>query len=337
MPSMPIASPQIPPHMHAIAPREAGGPDVLEMQERPVPAPGRGQVLIAIAFAGVNRHDCNQRTRGTPPAGATDILGLEVSGRIVAVGPGVTEWVAGEEVCALIDGGGYAQYALADAALVLPVPAGFSLEQAAAVPEALFTAWFNLIGLCNLGEGETVLIHGGASGVGLMAMQLAASLGANVYATAGSDERCALCVRHGAIAAFNYKSEDFVAAIAEATAGRGADVIVDMAGGLYAERNLRALATDGRITHLASGIEPTYSIPLGLLMQKRARITGAQLRPLPAAQKHKIAQDLRAEVWPLLGTQIVPVIDSVLPLQDASDAHRRMEAGENLGKLLLAP
>jgi putative PIG3 family NAD(P)H quinone oxidoreductase len=294
-------------------------------------------VLIAVAFAGVNRHDCNQRTRGVPPAGATDILGLEVSGRIVAVGSGVSGLAPGEEVCTLIDGGGYAQYALADAALVFPVPASLSPEQAAAVPEALFTAWLNLVWLCDLKKDETVLIHGGASGVGLLAMQLATSLEARVYATAGTEGRCEFCVQHGAVAAFNYKSEDFVAALAEATGGKGADVILDMAGGLYAERNLRALAADGRISHLASGIEPTYSIPLSLLMQKRARITGSQLRPLPVEQKRKIAQELFERIWPLLGREIVPVIDCIIPLQKAAKAHRRMEAGQNLGKILLAP
>lgn len=323
--------------MRAVVPAKAGGPEVLRLVERPVPTPGPGEVLIEVAFAGVNRHDCNQRSRGTAPAGATDILGLEVSGRVTALGEGTRGLDIGDAVCALINGGGYADYALAEAGLVLPIPAGLSLQQAAALPEALFTAWLNLVELCQVEAGETVLIHGGASGVGLIAMQLAKALGATVYATAGSDARCAFCVTHGARMAFNYKTEDFVEALRGATAGRGADIILDMAGGLYAERNLKALAPDGRITHLSSGTEPLYAIPLSLLLQKRARVTGAQLRPLPSERKLAIAEGLGSKIWPLLGKEISAVVDRVYAVEDAEDAHRRLEAGENLGKILLRP
>jgi putative PIG3 family NAD(P)H quinone oxidoreductase len=321
--------------MRAVVPRTAGGPDVLTVETRPVPVPGAGQVLVQVLFAGVNRHDCNQRTRGTPPAGATEILGLEVSGRVVAIGSGVTAMQVGDAVCALTDGGGYADYVLADAALCLPSPAHLSPESAAALPEALFTAWLNLVELCGLQRGETALIHGGASGVGLIAIQLARLLGATVLATAGTAQRVALCTSSGAHMAVNYRETDFVEAVLGETAGRGADVIIDMAGGLYAERNLRALAPDGRITHLSSGGQPAYKAPLSLIMQKRARITGALLRALPAPRKHAIAAALRRDVWPYLGLQITPTIDRVFPLEDAPAAHRRLEAGENNGKILL--
>jgi NADPH2:quinone reductase len=207
---------------------------------------------------------------------------------------------------------------------------------AAALPEALFTAWFNLVELCRLRSGDTLLVHGGASGVGLIAIQLGVALGATVYATAGSSNRCAVCVDAGATAAFNYREEDFVVALQSATAGRGVDVILDMAGGLYAERNLQALAADGRITHLASGMAPNYTILLSLLMQKRAQVTGGQLRPLPIARKLEIAAHLRQTVWPLLGVQIIPVLDQVFVLDQAVTAHTRMEAGLNAGKILLS-
>ncbi|RYG88318.1 MAG: NAD(P)H-quinone oxidoreductase [Alphaproteobacteria bacterium] len=321
--------------MRAVFPREAGGPDVLMVEERPVPSPGEGQVLVEVAFAGVNRHDCNQRARGTAPAGATDILGLEVSGRVAAVGPGVTAPQLGDEVCALTNGGGYAEYVLADAALCLPVPAGMSRQAAAALPEALFTAWLNLVELCEIQAGETVLVHGGASGVGLITIQLAQLFGADVLATAGTDPRVELCMLKGARAAFNYRETDFVEGVLKGTAGRGADIIIDMAGGLYAERNLRALAQDGRVTHLSSGGHPTFAAPLSLIMQKRARITGAQLRPLPGRRKHDIANLLKQRVWPELGKRIVPEVDRVFSLEEATSAHRRLESGENIGKVLL--
>lgn len=330
-----IAVPGLPREMRAVAPTAGGGPEVLQVQIRPVPGPGPNDVLIAVAFAGVNRHDCNQRQRGTAPVGATDILGLEVSGRVAAIGSQVKELHLGDEVCALVDGGGYSEFAVADSRLVLPKPDSLSLEQAAALPEGLFTAWLNLVCLCGLSDGDAVLVHGGASGVGLMAMQLARSMGAQVYATAGTDERCDFCMQNGASAAFNYKRGDFVEEVRSATGGKGVDIIVDMAGGLYAERNLRALAQDGRITHLASGIEPTYSVPLRLVMQKRARITGALLRPLPAEKKHEMARQLRERAWPLLGSQITPVLDTTFPLNEVVDAHERMERGENYGKILL--
>ncbi|MDB5651970.1 MAG: quinone oxidoreductase, family protein [Hyphomicrobiales bacterium] len=319
-----------------VVPSGPGGPEVLKLEERPLPIPGAGQVLIRTAFAGVNRHDCNQRQRGTPPPGATDVLGLEVSGEIVDVGPDVMEHRIGTRVCALVNGGGYADYAIAEDSLTLSVPDALSPEAAAALPEALFTAWLNLFELCELKPGETVLIHGGASGVGVLATQLANAFGATVFATAGSDDKCSFCTTNGAVKCFNYRNEDFVAGILQETNGRGADVILDMAGGLYAEKNLRALAMGGRVSHLTSGKPPTYTVPLSLIMQKQARITGALLRPLAFADKQRIAKRLKSDVWPLLGTAIVPVIDSIVPLEEVLAAHHRMEAGLNKGKILLS-
>lgn len=327
---------EIPTTMRAIVPRTAGGPEVLSVVRRRIPSPRPGEVLIEVSFAGVNRHDCNQRIRGTAPAGATDILGLEVSGHVVAVGEGVTRVIPGDVVCALTNGGGYAEYAIADAALCFPIGPSLSLNTAAAIPEALFTAWLNLVELCSLKDGETVLVHGGASGVGLIAIQLARHLGAKVLATAGTARRVELCMSHGAHAAFNYRETDFVGKVLENTSGRGADVIVDMAGGLYAERNLHALAADGRITHLSSTNQPSYSAPLPLIMQKRARITGALLRPLPAPRKRAIAAALQDMIWPVLGSKITPVVDRSFPLEQAATAHSRLETGENVGKVLLA-
>src|SRR5262245_21532919 len=231
--------------MTAINITAAGGPEVLKPGERPVPQPEPGQVLIKVAYAGVNRHDCGQRRRGRPPAGATDIPGLEVAGEVVETGAGVTRWKPGDRACALVNGGGYAQYCIAEAPITLPVPAGFDLKQAAALPETFFTAWFNVFMIGQLAAGEWLLVHGGSSGVGTTAIQLAKMEGAKVLATAGSSAKCDACVKLGALKAINYREQDFVAAVREATAGHGADVILDMAGTAYATRNLDALALDG--------------------------------------------------------------------------------------------
>lgn len=321
--------------MIAAWPTKGGGPEVIAIGSRPQPMPGPGQVLIKTHYAGVNRHDVNQRARGSGPAGSTDILGLEVSGVIMAVGDGVASTRIGEEVCALIDGGGYAQACIAEASLVLPRPPLLSLQEAAALPEALFTCWFNVVELARLKAGDWLLVHGGTSGVGSLTIQLAKHLGAHVIATAGSDEKCKTSLAFGADAAVNYREEDFVAIARKASDGHGADVILDMVGGDYAERNLAALAMDGRILHLASGQTPVWSAPLRLIMEKRAIVSGSLLRPLPLARKAAIARQLAAQVWPALGKTIRPRIDSVFPLREAQEAHRHMEIGAHMGKILL--
>jgi putative PIG3 family NAD(P)H quinone oxidoreductase len=332
---MPETAAALPALMRAVAPSGPGGPEVLQLAERPVPAPGPGQVLIKVAYAGVNRHDCGQRTRGTPPAGATDILGLEVAGEVVRVGPEVSAALIGAPVCALVNGGGYAEFCLAEAELCLPQPAGFDHRCSAALPEGLFTAWFNLVDLGGMTDGTVVLIHGGTSGVGSMGLQIARLLGAGAIATGGSAEKCATSLTLGAQRAVNYKEEDFVAAVREATGGHGADIILDMVGGAYAERNLEALAKDGRVIHLTPGRQANFSAPLALIMQKRAVVTGSQMRPLEPPRKRKVAQALRERIWPVLGTAINPLMDSVFPLARAADAHARMESGVHAGKILL--
>lgn len=329
--TQPLADPPI----LAAWPTKAGGPEVIAIGSRPQPAPGPGQVLIKTHFAGVNRHDVNQRARGSGPAGSTDILGLEVSGVIMAVGDGVAAARIGEEICALIDGGGYATACIAEESLVLPRPPLLSMQEAAALPEALFTGWFNVVELGRLNAGDWLLVHGGTSGVGSLTIQLAKHLGAHVVATAGSREKCEGCLAFGADAAVNYREEDFVAIVRDVTQGHGANVILDMVGGDYAERNLAALAMDGRILHLASGQTPIWSAPLRLVMEKRAIVSGSLLRPLPLARKAAIARLLAEQIWPALGKTIRPRIDSVFPLREAREGHRRMETGAHMGKILI--
>lgn len=320
--------------MKAVIPEKPGGPEVLMLVDRPVPQPRAGQVCIAVAAAGVNRHDLNQRTRGHPPPGSTDILGLEVAGRISAVGADVDPALLGRKVCALTDGGGYAEYALADLALVFDWPDALSAEQAACLPEALVTLQLNLVELAALAPGETVLIHGGTSGIGMAGIPFARHLGADVIVTAGSDDKCARALAQGASAAINYRQRDFVEAVLTLTDGRGANVILDSVGGEYAARNLAALAPDGRLVHLSpSG--PDFTVPLGQLMAKRAWVTGALLRALPLARKAALANALRTHVWPLVMTSLCPVIDRCFPLTDAAGAHRHMQAGGHIGKIAL--
>jgi putative PIG3 family NAD(P)H quinone oxidoreductase len=325
----------LPSHHLVILHSAAGGPEVLKRAEQPVPSPRAGEILIRVAAAGVNRHDVGQRQR-RPGGEHTDVLGLEVAGEVIAVGEGVTEWKRGDRVCALVDGGGYAEYAIAPASNTLPIPAGFTDQEAAALPEALFTVWHNFFDVARLQPGERVLIHGGTSGVGSMAIQLLAALGYEVYATCGDDRKCNAAERFGAVRAINYRTENFVAELREDTEGRGVDVILDMAGVAYATQNLDTIAYGGRIVHLSPGTG-TYSPPLAKIMAKRAIITGSRLRPVPVDAKAKIAAALRQEVWPLLGTKIRPVIDSTFPLAEAARAHAAMERGEHIGKLLLLP
>lgn len=321
--------------MKAIEITGAGGPEVLKLGTRPVPQPAAGQVLIKVAYAGINRHDVGQRARGHAPAGATDIPGLEVSGEIVATGSGVTRWKNGDRVCALVNGGGYAEYCIALEPVTLPIPDGFDMKLAAALPEALMTAWLNVFMLGRLKAGEWLLVHGGSSGVGTMAIQLARLEGANVVTTAGNAAKVAVCTKLGAMRAVNYRDEDFVAATKEASAGHGADVILDMVGGEYAKRNLEALAMDGRIVHLASAGGAEFSAPLSSIMQKRAIITGSQLRASALSVKTEIVRQVTERVWPHLGSKVTPIIDSVLPLAKADEGHARMESSVHIGKILL--
>ncbi len=327
----------LPTTMTAILITRAGGPEVLQPDPRPVPHPETEQVLIKVAFAGVNRADCDQRIRGFGPPGATDIPGLEVAGEVVAIGPGVTRWTPGDRVCALVNGGGYAQYCIAAEPVTLPIPLGFDLKQAASLPETLLTAWHNVFMMGRLKSGEWLLVHGGSSGVGTMAIQLARLEGANVVATAGSAAKCDVCVKLGAASAINYREADFVAGVQRATDGHGADVILDMVQGAYATRNLEALATDGRIVHLSPGAnyEARFCAPLALILTKRAIVTGSRLRVSPLSRKVEIVHQIMQRVWPHLGTKVMPVIDSVIPLAQASDAHARMESSVQIGKILL--
>ncbi len=325
----------MPSTMNAITIARAGGPEVLEPVTRPVPQPAAGQVLIKVAFAGINRHDCGQRIRGFGPPGATDIPGLEVAGEVVAVGAGVTRFKTGDAVCALTNGGGYAQYCIALQEVTLPIPERFDLKLAAALPEGLFTAWLNVFMLGRLKGGEWLLVHGGSSGVGTLAIQLARLADARVVATAGNAAKCDICVKLGAAKAINYRDEDFVAATQAATEQHGADVILDMVGGKYAKRNIDSLAIDGRLVHLSGGDGTEFSVPVTAIMAKRAIVTGSQLRVSPLTLKIEIVRQVMARVWPHLGTKVTPLIDSIMPLADAAGAHARMETSAHIGKILL--
>ena len=325
----------LPATMTAISLAAAGGPEVLKPESRPVPRPDAGQVLIKVHYAGINRHDCSQRKRGYGPKGATDIPGLEVAGEIVAVGPDVTKWKIGDRACALVNGGGYAQYCIALEPLLLPIPAGYDLKQAACLPEAMFTAWFNVFTLGRLTKGEWLLVHGGSSGVGTIAIQLGRLEGASVITTAGSQAKCEACLKLGANHAVNYREADFVSAVKAATGERGVDVILDMVGGAYAKRNLESLAPDGRLVHIASGGPLEFCTPISAIATKRAVVTASQMRPLPLEMKKGVARDLLERVWPHLGSRINPVLDSVYPLAQAAQSHARMESSQHIGKILL--
>jgi NADPH2:quinone reductase len=323
--------------MTAIAIRAPGGPDVLVPQERPMPAPGDGEILVKVAAAGVNRPDVMQRLGlYPPPAGATDIPGLEIAGEVVAIGPGVKRWKVGDRVCALVVGGGYAQYCLAHEAHALPVPADLSMVEAAAVPETFFTVWHNVFERGGLKSGETLLVHGGSSGIGTTAIQLAKAFGARVITTAGTAEKCAACKTLGADVAVNYKSEDFVAATKTATNGKGADVVLDMIGGDYIERNYEAAGVEGRIVQIAFQGSPKATVNFTRLMLKRLTHTGSTLRARSIPDKAAIARAVEDKVWPLLAAgKVKPVIDSTFALADAPKAHARMEASTHIGKIVL--
>jgi putative PIG3 family NAD(P)H quinone oxidoreductase len=327
----------LPSTMTAIAIRAPGGPEVLVPETRPVPTPGAGEILVKVAAAGVNRPDVMQR-RGLypPPAGATDILGLEVAGSVVACGEGVTRWKAGDQVTALVIGGGYAQYCIAVEGHALPVPQGVAAAEAAAMPETFFTVWHNVFERGGLAEGETLLVHGGSSGIGTTAIQLAKSFGAHVIVTAGSAEKCEACRKLGADVAIDYKTEDFVAAVKQATGGKGANVILDMVGGDYIERNYEAAAVEGRIVQIAFQASPKATVNFMRIMLKRLHHTGSTLRSRANADKTAVARAIETQVWPLVATgKVRPVMDKTFPLADAAAAHARMESSQHIGKIVL--
>jgi NADPH:quinone reductase len=323
--------------MNAVVAARPGGPEVLRIDRRPRPAAGEGEILIEVAAAGVNRPDTLQREGNyPPPPGAPDILGLEVAGRIVALGPNANRYALGDSVLALVPGGGYAQYCVSHESNALPIPAGLSVVEAAAVPETFFTVWTNVFERGALQAAETLLVHGGTSGIGTTAIMLAKAFGARVIATAGSDEKADACRKLGADFAVNYRTEDFVAATLAATHSRGADVILDMVGGDYVARNYAAAAVGGRIVQIAFLNGPKATLDLRPLMVKRLVHTGSTLRPRTHAQKAVIARALEAEVWPLLAAgRCRPVIDSTFPLADAAAAHARMESSAHVGKIVL--
>lgn len=323
--------------MKQIVITQPGGPDVLALQDAPVPMPGDGEVQIRVSSAGVNRADVSQRQgQYPPPPGAPDVLGLEVAGTVAAVGPNVESWRVGDAVCALLTGGGYAEYCVAPAAQCLPVPTGLSLLEAAALPEACFTVWANVFQRGRLTAGETLLVHGGSSGIGTTAIQLAKAFGARVIVTAGSDAKCNACVSLGADAAINYRTEDFVTRVKELTDGRGVDLILDMVGGDYFPKNVQALAVEGRLVVIAMPQGGRIEFDFRVMMRKRLTLTGSTLRPLPVPQKGALARDLREHVWPLLASgQVHPIVDSTFPLAEAAKAHRRMESGTHIGKIVL--
>lgn len=328
----------IPTQMTYVAAGSAGGPEVLAVAVGPTPQPRDDEVLIRVLAAGVNRPDVIQR-KGLypPPPDASPILGLEVAGEVVAAGSGATSWQVGDRVCALTNGGGYAEYCVAPAAQCLPWPRQYDAVRAAALPETYFTVWANLFQHGRLARGESVLVHGGTSGIGVTAIQLAHEFGARVYATAGSDEKCAACVRLGAEGAVNYRDADFAQAVAKWTGSRGVDVVLDIVGAPYFARNLASLALDGRLVQVATMLGTTVErFDLFQLMRKRLVITGSTMRPRTTAEKGAIAQALREHVWPVLDAgRCGPVIHAVFPLADAAEAHRVMESSAHIGKLVL--
>ncbi|MDX1432203.1 MAG: NAD(P)H-quinone oxidoreductase [Gammaproteobacteria bacterium] len=327
----------IPEKMRAVEIAEPGGPEVLRVCERPVPRPGEGEVLVQVSAAGVNRPDVMQR-KGMypPPPGAPDIPGLEIAGTVVAAGESSEPLHVGDAVCALVAGGGYADYCVAPAALCLPSPRGLSPAQAAAVPETFFTVWTNVFDRGRLAAGERLLVHGGSSGIGTTAIQLAKAFDATVYVTAGSAEKCKACLDLGADAAINYREEDFVERIAKLTDDNGVDVILDMIGGDYLPRNLKCLAVEGRVVQIALQGGPKVEMNLLPVMLKRLTITGSTLRPRTVAQKAEIANALRERVWPLLESgKVAPVMHETFPLENASKAHALMESSRHIGKIVL--
>ena len=333
---MPNAS-KLPAQMTAMAISEPGGPLVLKPEKRDLPQLGQGEILIRVKAAGVNRPDIQQR-KGLypPPPGASDLPGLEAAGEVAALGEGVHRWQLGDQVTALTPGGGYAEYCRVHETNALPIPHGFTFTEAAAVPETFFTVWHNVFQRGRLRKGETLLVHGGSSGIGTTAIQLGAAFGAKVIVTAGSAQKCAACIELGAAHAINYREADFVRAVKEATGGRGADVILDMVGGDYVTRNYEAAAEDGRIVQIAFLGGSRSEADFTRLMVKRLTHTGSTMRPRPVSFKAEIAAELEDQVWPLMAARrIAPVMDMIFPLKEAWRAHERMEEGDHIGKIVL--
>lgn len=316
---------------------KGGGPEVLKPISRPVPRAGQGEILVRVAAAGINRPDVLQRQGNyPPPPGASDIPGLEIAGEVAETGSGASRYKVGDKVCALVTGGGYAEYCVADERSALPYPTGFGAVDAAALPETFFTVWQNVFVRAGLTAGETFLVHGGTSGIGTTAIQLAKAFGAKVYTTAGSAEKCAFCEKLGATRAINYREEDFVAVLKHETGGKGIDVILDMVGGSYVDRNIQAAAEDARIHQIAFLTGSKVNADLMRLMLKRITLSGSTLRPRTKEVKAKLAADLQEKVWPLLDKgEIKPVIDSTFPLDQAAQAHARMESSGHIGKIIL--
>jgi len=327
----------VPNTMRAIDPDKPGGPEVLVVVERPVPRPGPGEVLIRVAAVGVNRPEVMQRMgMYPPPPGAPSILGMEVSGTIVAAGADVPPEMIGQPVCALIAGGAYADYTVAPLGTCLPVPEALTMVEAAAMPETLFTVWTNLFERAYVVDGDMVLVHGGTSGIGTMAISLCNLFGVTIIVTAGSDAKCAAAIAHGADHAINYKAEDFVAAVKEITGGKGVNVVLDMVGGNYVARNLQCLANDGRHVSIAVQGGLMATIPMFEIMRRRLTLTGSTLRPRSVAFKTMVADELARTVWPFAAEgRLKPVIDSTFPLERAAEAHARMDSGEHIGKIVL--
>jgi NADPH:quinone reductase len=329
-----MAHPKI---MTAIAISEPGGPEVLVPEDRPVPIPGPDEILVAVAAAGVNRPDVMQRKgQYAPPPGAPDIPGLEISGLVARVGKEVARWREGDAVVALVPGGGYAEFCTVHESTALPLPEPLTFVEAAGLPETTFTVWHNVFQRGGLRPGEWLLVHGGTSGIGTTAIQLAKAFGALVAATAGSDEKCRAMERLGADLVVNYRKADFVEAVQEATGGAGADVILDMVGGDYLERNLDAAAAEGRIVQISTLAGAVTKVDLRKIMAKRLTLTGSTLRPRPVAFKAELARSIEEAVWPIIAQgRYKPVIDKLFPLEEAAEAHQRMEAGDHIGKIIL--
>ena len=327
----------LPPAMNVVEIAAPGGPEQLKIASRPVPEPGDEEVLVRVAAAGVNRPDVMQRQgRYPPPAGASDLPGLEISGEIAALGPKVSGWSIGDKVTALLPGGGYAGYAIAAAPLCLPVPAGISMIEAAALPETFFTVWTNLFDRGRCQAGDTVLIHGGTSGIGTTAIQLAAAWGARVFATAGSEDKARACERLGAVRGINYRTEDFVEVMRAETKGRGVDVILDMVAGSYVARNLEIAAVEGRIVVISLLGGSKAEVNMGVILTKRVTLTGSTLRSRSVAQKTEVAGAVLKNIWPLLAAgRVRPVIHATFPLAQAAEAHRLMETSNHIGKIVL--
>ncbi len=327
----------LPETMCVIEIKSPGGPETLVPALRPLPKPAKGEILVRVAAAGVNRPDVLQRQGGyPPPKGASDIPGLEIAGTVVAIGEGVTRWREGEEICALVAGGGYAEFCTVPEPQALPIPAGLDLVGAAALPETFFTVWTNLFERARLASGETLLVHGGSSGIGTTAIQLAHAFGARVFATAGNRMKCQACEKLGAERAINYRDEDFVAITQEATGGRGVDVILDMVGGDYIQKNISLLATEGRLVNIAYLKGSKVEVNFLPVMLKRLTLTGSTLRPRSIAEKGAIARRLEEKVWPLIAAgRIAPVLEGRFPLTRAADAHRLMETSAHIGKIVL--